>query len=411
MKKVIIAHVSKQHSFHTAIALKKQGMLYKYITTVYDKPSSLTMRAKSFLKGNTLKKANTRYCPELTNDEVLQFYELLGLLRIFFRKWLKFINIDMLTMSLFWKKVVKYAIKENVDAIMVYDGLSKKHLDILKKKAPHIEIMMDVTIASRPFMKEVFTNDMDKFRHKHFLEEEKFLWKDEYLQNTYDDCKYVDHFFVPSKVVYNSLKFCGVNDERLITVPYGVSVDQFTYVQKKPGTGPLKLIFVGGVMYRKGVHHLLEVVSQYTKEEVVLSLAGGYNPEDGLYQNYKDKENIHFLGFVTRDVITRVFQESDAFVLPSLAEGLALVILEALATGTPVICTENSGGNDAITNYENGIVCKVSDRESFNDALQWMIANPDKLPEMSAKARESSLSYTWDMYYKNLGAELHKILD
>lgn len=410
MKKVIVAHVSKQHSFHTAIALKKQGMLYKYITTVYDKPSSLTMRAKKFLKGNTLKKAATRSCPELDDNEVLQFYELFGLMRIFLRR-IKFINIDLYVMRVFWKKVANYAVKENVDAIMVYDGLSKKYLDIIKKKAPHIEIMMDVTIAARPFMKEVFIKDMEKFNHKHFFEEEKFLWVDEYLQNTYDDCKYVDHFFVPSKVVYNSLKFCGVSDEKLITVPYGVGVDQFTYVQKKAGTGPLKLIFVGGVMYRKGVHHLLEVVSRYTESEVTLSLAGGYDPEGEFYQKYKDVKNINFLGFVTRDVITRVFQESDAFVLPSLAEGLALVILEALATGTPVICTENSGGNDAIINYENGIVCKASDRESFNDALLWMMANRDKLPAMSAKAREVSLSYTWDEYYKNMGVELHKILD
>jgi len=412
MKKVIIAHASKQHSFHTAIALKRAGVLYKYITTVYDKPTSLTARAKNFLKGDTLKKANSRYCHELEDQEVLQFFELLGLMRIFIGrfKFLKFLNFDLFLMQIFAKKVIDYAVKENVDAIIVYDGLTKKYLDKLKKKAPHIKTIMDVTISSRPYMKDVFTKDMEKYNHEGFYVEERFLWIDKYFKNIFNDFNHTDYFFVPSKVVYDSLLFCGVDREKIIFIPYGVSIDQFQFVKKKRTEGALNLLFVGNLSYRKGIHHLLSIVSRYKKNEVSLSLAGGFNSIPELYNQYCNYDNINFLGFVTRDTISKVFQESDVFVIPTLGEGLCLVILEALATGTPVICTEMAGGNDAIVNYKNGIVSEANNIESFKYAIDWMLENRDKIPEMSEEARKTSLSYTWENYYSNLGNSINKIL-
>ena len=410
MKKVIIAHVSKQHSFHTAIALKREGVLYKYITTVYDRPSSLTSRAKKFLKGSSLKKASTRSCPELNDNDVVQFYEVLGLLRIFLGRF-KIFNIDLFLMRIFAKKVARYAIKENVDAVIVYDGITQKYLDLIKKSAPHIITIMDVAIASRPFMKEVFENDMKKYNHENFLEEEKYLFKDRYLDFVMNDFRYTDYFFVASNVVFNSLKYCGIEDSRIVKVPYGVAIDQFDYVQKNVTSGALKLLFVGNLSYRKGIHHLLDVVSRYSKHDIQLSLAGGYDPEGEFYLKYSNLENVHFMGFVTRDVITATFQDSDIFVMPTMAEGMALVILEALATGTPVICTENSGGNDAIIDYENGIVCKAGDRDSFNDALKWMLQHRSRLPEMSLKAREVAVNYTWEVYYGRIGREIRTILE
>ena len=93
-----------------------------------------------------------------------------------------------------------------------------------------------------------------------------------------------------------------------------------------------------------------------------------------------------------------MLQDSDVFVLPSLAEGLAIVILESLASGLPVICTERSGGNDAITNYENGIVVKAGDEEDLYKAILWMRNNREKLPALSLKAHETAKDYTWDNY-------------
>lgn len=412
MEKVVLAHVSKQHSFHTAIALKRKGILYKYITTVYDKPSSFTTRFKGFLKGDVRKKADSRSCSELEDNDVLQMYELLGLVRIYINrfKFLKFLKFDLFLQRIFALKVAKYVIREKVDAIIIYDGLAKKYTDLIKRKAPGIKIIMDISISARPFMKEYFEKDMHDHNHNYFYNEEKFLWNKGYMKNVYDDFRYTDHFLVPSTIVYKSLEYCGVVKEKIIVAPYGVNINEFDFKQKEVGKGPLNILFAGHLSYRKGVHHLLDVVSKFPKGEITLSLAGGYSIDSEFYMNYKGYENIKFMGFVTRDVISRVFQESDVFILPTLGEGFGLVILESLATGTPVICTNVAGGNDAIVDYENGIVCEAGDKQALVTTLKWFIENRNKLPYMSTKARETARRYTWDAYYEKVGAEIYQVL-
>ena len=94
--KVLLVHPGKQHSFETAKALKEAGVFYKYVTTVYDKDNSLTNKIKHLLKGKNLKKANTRKCPYLKDEEVIQIYEWWGLLVLLISK-LPFLEIPSYT--------------------------------------------------------------------------------------------------------------------------------------------------------------------------------------------------------------------------------------------------------------------------------------------------------------------------
>lgn len=77
--KIIVAHPYQQHSFMTAAAIKKMGLLEKYVTSTYDKKNSLTNLAKKFLRGNNLKRASKRKCIYLEDSEVKQICELQNL--------------------------------------------------------------------------------------------------------------------------------------------------------------------------------------------------------------------------------------------------------------------------------------------------------------------------------------------
>ena len=70
--KVLLAHPGKQHSFETATALKKSGLLYKYVTSIYDKEESITSKAKSLLPSKMKKKAMGRHCIALDNNDVVR---------------------------------------------------------------------------------------------------------------------------------------------------------------------------------------------------------------------------------------------------------------------------------------------------------------------------------------------------
>jgi hypothetical protein len=73
--KIIVAHSGKQYSFQTANALNKYGRLYKYLTTVYDKPFSLTRLLISVLRGKNKRKALSRKNPNLKDNQVKSIYE------------------------------------------------------------------------------------------------------------------------------------------------------------------------------------------------------------------------------------------------------------------------------------------------------------------------------------------------
>lgn len=413
--KVLLVHPGKQHSFETVKALKEAGVFYKYVTTVYDKKESLTGKLKRFLKGKNLNKANTRRCSYLNDDEVIQIYEWWGLLvlllsKISFLSKLYF-HLNISLANHFADKAAKIAIKNKVDAIIVYDGISRKGLELIKKNAPQIKTIMDVSISMRPFMRSNFERDMEKYHHDGFFREENYLWNKKYEKVILNELRFVDHFFAPSHVVVNSLIYCGIDKNKIDIVPYGVNPNKFSFIQKqyKPNK-PLKFIYVGQISYRKGLHHLLRVVKEYSPTDVQLVLAGAFNKTNDLYRKYKDIPNVSFLGFVTRDILASAYQDADIFIFPTLGEGYGMVVLEALSTGTPVLISNLAGGNDAIENFKNGLIYDGLSEKDLRSSITWYLNHKDSIPEMSRNARESGLKYTWDIYHKNYAEKLKLFL-
>lgn len=410
--KIIVAHPGKQHSFKTAEALYKNDNLFKYITTVYDGPKSFTSLLKYFLKDQLLKKTNSRKSKQLPPSKIIQFNEIFGLLNIFIlkvpflKKYHSFFSNFMTDQ--FGIKVAKYAIKHNVDAVIMYDTNSNKCWSILEKKAPHIKRVLDVTIASRLFMKQNYISDMEKTGDNYFKIEQRHLWNEKNIERYKDEFKRSELFIVASNVVKKSLLFSGISEDRIELIPYGVDIEQFEFKKQEVLKLPLKLIYVGEISYRKGIHHLLKTISEFKNDQVELFLCGDYNTKSKLFNQYKDISNIHFLGFVTRDILATQYASSNVFVFPTLGEGYGLVILEALSVGLPCIVSDLAGGNDAITNGLNGFEFRAGDNDALKSHIQWFIDNPDKISEMSINSRNSVMDQTWDSYGRLLNELFNK---
>ena len=381
--KVIVAHAERQHSFFLATAMKQAGILDKYITTIYDRPQSLTNRVKRLLKGNTLKKANSRHCDALDDTDVVQINEFFNLIITALSRFPVLRDVCRKLRNYngrsFGIKVAKYAIKHNVDAVIMFDGYAYTCFEYLKKNAPNIKCILDVTIMSRPFTRTVFDEIAQKTDDSNLKKENFYLYDERFLKNYQKEYDYGDFFLVGSQIVKKSVEFCGIDESVIAVNPYGVDIRKFYAIPKETVSAPLKLIVVGQLNRRKGIHQLLEVVAKYSADEVVLDLAGGYEATSDIYLKYK---------------------ESHVFVLPSFAEGMALVGLEALASGLPLLCSDCTGINDLVVPYENGIVTRAGEIEDITDGIDWFLKNLDKIPEMSIKARDMAEKYSWEAYYK-----------
>lgn len=413
--RVIVAHEGKQHSFKTATYLNETGNLQQYITTVYDKPGSFTRYLKRLLRGQSKQKCASRHCDSLPDTIITQYCEMSGLFLLFITR-IPFINrifpgyYNWLH-DRFGRHVADYAIQHNTDAVIMYDTNSNTCFKCLKNRAPQIKRILDVTIGNRLYAQLTYNKDVSQFSDSRILDEIRVDKISNYKERIKEELCLADYYFVGSEYVAESLRYSGVSDNKICIIPYGVNVKAFRDKGKHEINSCLRLIFVGSVSYRKGIHHLLSVVSEYTKAEVSLKIVGSYSSETEYYKNYSDRDNIHFVGFVNHDKLAELYQEADIFVLPSLSEGFAQVSLEAMGCGLPIICTTNSGCNDVITDFETGFVIKPSDREALKSRIDWFISNKDKIKSMGSKCIEIAKKYTWEAYGKKLNKEIKDILN
>ena len=415
--KVIVAHAGQQHSYKTAEAFNEKGCLLKYATTVYYKPWSLTRLVSYFLPGSQKTRCRNRVSNNLPNDKVLQIGELRGLfilalrrsetLQRLFPNYIRNLTDD------FGISVAKYAIKHKADAVIMYDTNSNTCFKYLKEHAPEIKRVLDVTIANRLYLKTVYEKEMVKYPEykEHIYNEQKDVVDDLSHDRRIEEVDTAQYFLAGSNFVKKSLVFSGVKPDSVFVVNYGVDKLQFTFNAPRESQYPLNLLFVGQVNFRKGLHHLLSVASKYTKEQVILNIVGGVSNNNVLYSKYKDCDNIKFWGFLTRDKISKIFGMADVFVLPSLAEGFALVSLEALSSGLPVICTSNSGCNDVIVDEHNGFVIDVSNEEQLNAKIVWFLENMAKIPSMKENARRTVKNLAWSDYRKNVVEAVCSIIE
>jgi starch synthase len=216
-------------------------------------------------------------------------------------------------------------------------------------------------------------------------------WKDEEL-------RLADIVIVPSRHVRDTLAGV-VPGERIRVVSYGAPPVRPRRVPGREAKGPLKVLFVGALSQRKGIGYLLDAVD-LLESEVELTLVGGR-----LAPNSRvDAACARWRWFdsLTHLEVLNLMQESDVLVLPSLAEGLALVVPEALACGLPVIVTPNTGALEFVTDGNEGFVVPICRADAIADRLQILHRNRELLAVMSQNAQATAAQKSWESYRANL---------
>jgi glycosyltransferase involved in cell wall biosynthesis len=184
-------------------------------------------------------------------------------------------------------------------------------------------------------------------------------------------------------------------------VPNGVDTRTFFPSNGEPekNRGPAGLLFVGRVSSEKGLQGLLRMLAELTDREWIVDLYGDGPELPGLIDLSEQlglADRLRFHGWAARELLPEAYRKSDIFVFPSDAEGMPNAVLEAMASGLPVLAYDVPGVNDLVTDGETGFVVRPGDGAAFVTCLRRLLDDPFLAARMGEEGRiRAENSFSW----------------
>lgn len=197
------------------------------------------------------------------------------------------------------------------------------------------------------------------------------------------------------KVVANSegLKNLARNtlDIPIDIIYNGVDINEFTPQYNE--YEKLNILCVSRLIKRKGIEYLIEGIRNL---DVELTIVGEGTEEENLNRLCSEigvQNRVHFVGYVPHDKIKKYYTKADIYVQPSLNEGMSNTVLEAMASGLPIITTDTGGTMELIK--ENGIVVPMKDPEAIKKAVIKYVQNRELVEKHGRTSREIAEGMSW----------------
>jgi glycosyltransferase involved in cell wall biosynthesis len=219
-----------------------------------------------------------------------------------------------------------------------------------------------------------------------------------------------DYISIPSSFVESTFISKGIAEDKLIKTPYGVDLSKFRPGKRQDDI--FRVIHVGTLNLRKGVHYLLEAFSSLNLENAELLLVGVVTHEIQSYLEKYKSNNIKAIGSVPQDKLLSYYQNSSVFCLSSIEEGMAMVTLQAMACGVPVICTENTGAGDLVTDGIEGFIIPIRNIDALKQKMLFCYDNEIERGIMGKNALKkiTQNDYTWSGYGKRITEKYQTLL-
>jgi glycosyltransferase involved in cell wall biosynthesis len=151
-------------------------------------------------------------------------------------------------------------------------------------------------------------------------------------------------------------------------------------------------LYVGQISFRKGIPYLLEAFAKLRHPRKRLRLIGPADDRIKSYLRTAPLDDVHFEGAQPFESVRRAMSEAHVTVLPSVEDGFGMVLAEAMACGSPVISTMNTGGLDLYRDGREGFIVPIRDPEAILRAMERLAGDPGRRQAMraaaSAKMRE-----------------------
>ncbi len=393
MKKitVTIAHPGTQHALKLAKELSKDGYLDKYISTLVWSDRNFLIRIIKTLVPKLYLKISNRVLSDVPLRELKTFplIELKLILNKFLKKKLPESKLYYIKNKSFQLALNDKRILES-DIIIGFDTSSWILVDLAKKNGQ--KFILDQSTGHSIEMLHVYKQLNLQYPEwaKHITEKEnKFLELEKF---EYDNATYI---VVASTFTKQTLIKHGINEQKILLNPYGVDLTRF-YCHPKEIKQKKIFLFIGNVDVRKGIPFLLECWKDANFQHSELWIVGPVANE--IKEKLEKEESVKVFGKIINAQLSEIMKQAHVFVFPSFFDGFGLVILEAMASGLPVITTTATAGTDLIENGKEGFVITPGNHEQLIECLHFFNQNPKEIAIMGKQARLKAEKYTWKEY-------------
>jgi glycosyltransferase involved in cell wall biosynthesis len=170
--------------------------------------------------------------------------------------------------------------------------------------------------------------------------------------------------------------------DKLAIVHMSVALDRYPFLgeQRQGRTGPLRVLFVGRLTPEKAPQLLVDAVRQLPPDSVAVRVVGT-GPEQAALERQVSRLGlesvVQFVGALGQHELLEQYGWADVFCLPSFAEGVPVVLMEAMATGLPVVTTYIAGIPELVADGDNGVLITPGRADQVAQALSSVAANAD----------------------------------
>jgi glycosyltransferase involved in cell wall biosynthesis len=207
-----------------------------------------------------------------------------------------------------------------------------------------------------------------------------------YWQEWYQECELADRILVNSPWSKQALVKVGVPENKLQIIPLAYKPPQEsqqferTYPKQFSSERPLRILFLGQVILRKGIAHILEAIAKLKNQPIEWWIVGTV----GITLPDQNQPQTKWYGSVPRSEVGHFYQNADLFLLPTLSDGFGLTQLEAQAWKLPIIASQFCA--PVVQDQVNGIILTEVSAESIIKAVSFCLHYPAQLQQFSQRS-------------------------
>ncbi|HEV2457867.1 MAG TPA: glycosyltransferase family 1 protein [Ktedonobacterales bacterium] len=196
---------------------------------------------------------------------------------------------------------------------------------------------------------------------------------------------------------------------RVSTWPRGVDTELFrperrsetwrTQVMGDPSR--TLVLYAGRLSHEKNLAALVSAFKGLDDCETYLVVVGDGPARADVAQALAGR-HVTFTGYLESEALARAYASADVFAFPSLSETFGQVVLEAMASGLPVVAFEAEGVRDLLTHGQTGLMTKAQDAGAFANALRALVASPEQRELLGKEAYRQARGRTWESVMRQI---------